>query len=335
MSAVLSSVFGAGAQFFTNQGLVLSGGKIYTYLAGTTSSQATWTDSTQVTQNTNPIVLDSAGRLSNEIWVANGTNYKFVLKDSSGSTLGTWDNIPGVNAFNGALSEWTSGTTPTYIGATSFSVAGNQESTYQASRRVQWTSSLGTFYGTIISGTYNGSTLTTVVVLPDSSNLDATLSTVSYGFMSATNTSLPQLYIAALNAVLTGTPVAPTAAAHTNTTQIATTAFVITELGEYALLASPTFSGNPTVPTQAASDNSTRIASTAFVQTVAFNTALPLQTGNSGKVVTTNGTSASWSLIGTAGQAIRVNLAGTALEGYVPTQPIGSIIYSANTQGAF
>jgi hypothetical protein len=63
----------------------------------------------------------------------------------------------------------------------------------------------------------------------------------------------------------TGVPAAPTAAADTNTTQIATTAYVQTELGDYALLASPALTGNPTAPTQALGNNSTRIATTAFV----------------------------------------------------------------------
>ena len=44
----------------------------------------------------------------------------------------------------------------------------------------------------------------------------------------------------------TGTPAAPTAAANTNTTQIATTAFVMTELADYATLAAPTFTGTAT-----------------------------------------------------------------------------------------
>jgi hypothetical protein len=63
----------------------------------------------------------------------------------------------------------------------------------------------------------------------------------------------------------TGVPAAPTAAADTNTTQIATTAYVQTELGDYAPLASPALTGNPTAPTQALGNNSTRIATTAFV----------------------------------------------------------------------
>ena len=75
----------------------------------------------------------------------------------------------------------------------------------------------------------------------------------------------------------TGTPVAPTAAADTNTTQIATTAFVMTEIGDYlttstasstyAPIASPTLTGTPAAPTAAADTNTTQIATTAFVMT--------------------------------------------------------------------
>ena len=75
----------------------------------------------------------------------------------------------------------------------------------------------------------------------------------------------------------TGTPVAPTAAADTNTTQIATTAFVMTEIGDYlttstasstyAPLASPSLTGVPVAPTAAADTNTTQLATTAFVMT--------------------------------------------------------------------
>lgn len=53
--------------------------------------------------------------------------------------------------------------------------------------------------------------------------------------------------------------------------------------------------GSITVPTMGAADNSTNAASTAFVQSKAFATALPNQTGNAGKFVTTDGSVASWS----------------------------------------
>lgn len=63
---------------------------------------------------------------------------------------------------------------------------------------------------------------------------------------------------------LTGTPTAPTAAGGTNTTQIATTAFVLANGG--AGLASPAFTGTPTAPTASAGTSTTQIATTAFVR---------------------------------------------------------------------
>lgn len=93
---------------------------------------------------------------------------------------------------------------------------------------------------------------------------------------------------------LTGVPTAPTATAGTSTTQIATTAFVDTG---YARLASPAFTGTPTAPTPASGANNTTVATTAFVQQVALNNQLPLQSGNTGKYLTTDGSNASWATI--------------------------------------
>jgi len=65
----------------------------------------------------------------------------------------------------------------------------------------------------------------------------------------------------------TGVPTAPTATTGTNTTQLATTAFVQTGLLPYASLAAPAFTGVPTAPTAATGTNTTQLATTAFVQT--------------------------------------------------------------------
>jgi hypothetical protein len=65
---------------------------------------------------------------------------------------------------------------------------------------------------------------------------------------------------------LTGTPTAPTAAPGTNTTQLATTAFVTAADNLKANLASPTFTGTPAAPTAAAGTNTTQLATTAYVQ---------------------------------------------------------------------
>ncbi len=81
---------------------------------------------------------------------------------------------------------------------------------------------------------------------------------------------------------LTGTPTAPTAAAGTNTTQVATTAFVTAAVAPKAPLASPALTGTPTAPTAAAGTNTTQLATTAFVTTgLAAKAALtsPMLTG--------------------------------------------------------
>lgn len=76
------------AQFFKSNGDPLSGGKIYTYEAGTTTAKDTYTDSTGDTANANPVILDSRGEAS--IWW-DGV-YKVVVKDANDVTLYTLDN---------------------------------------------------------------------------------------------------------------------------------------------------------------------------------------------------------------------------------------------------
>ena len=97
MTVNLSMLAGAGAQFFDNNGVILSGGLVYTYAAGTTTPQTAYTTSSGSAAHTNPIVLDSAGRVSSggEIWLTDAVAYKFVLKTSAGITIGTYDNVTG------------------------------------------------------------------------------------------------------------------------------------------------------------------------------------------------------------------------------------------------
>jgi len=97
MAVSLSCFAGVGAQFFDNSGAVLSGGLIYTYSAGTTTPLATYTTSVGSVAHTNPIVLDSAGRVpSGEIWLDTASIYKFLLKTSADVLIATYDNVPGI-----------------------------------------------------------------------------------------------------------------------------------------------------------------------------------------------------------------------------------------------
>lgn len=97
MTVAISYFAGAGVQFFDNSGNVLSGGKLYTYEAGTTTPLTTYTSSSGLVANSNPIVMNSAGRTPDEIWLTVGTDCKFVLKTSDDVLLGTYDNIPAVS----------------------------------------------------------------------------------------------------------------------------------------------------------------------------------------------------------------------------------------------
>lgn len=92
----LSMLAGAGAQFFDNNGNPLSGGKLFTYAAGTTTPQVTYTTAAGNVAHTNPIVLDSAGRVpSGEIWLTDGLSYKFTLNTSADVLIATYDNVTG------------------------------------------------------------------------------------------------------------------------------------------------------------------------------------------------------------------------------------------------
>src|SRR5260370_32519052 len=96
MTVNMSCVYGAGAQLLDDNGAILSGGFVYTYDAGTTMASTTYTSSTGGTPNSNPIVLDAAGRPSAEVWLTDGSTYKFIVRDSNGNLIRTYDDIPGV-----------------------------------------------------------------------------------------------------------------------------------------------------------------------------------------------------------------------------------------------
>jgi hypothetical protein len=100
MAVFISPVGGVAAQFFDNNGVPLSGGKLYTYAAGTTTPLVTYTTNAGNVARTNPIVLNSAGRVGDggEIWIT-PVAYKFVLKDSNEVLIATYDNVFGSGAF--------------------------------------------------------------------------------------------------------------------------------------------------------------------------------------------------------------------------------------------
>jgi len=78
-------------QFSDDNGVPLNGGKLYTYAAGTSTPQATYSDSALTVPNANPIILNSAGRAI--IYIPTNTGYKFTLNTSADVLVWTQDNI--------------------------------------------------------------------------------------------------------------------------------------------------------------------------------------------------------------------------------------------------
>lgn len=82
------------SQWFDSNGKPLAAGKLFTYAAGTTTPQASYTDSTGSTPNANPVILDAGGFA--DVWLTTGLLYKLVMQNSAGSQIWSEDNInPG------------------------------------------------------------------------------------------------------------------------------------------------------------------------------------------------------------------------------------------------
>lgn len=104
-------------QIFDNNGIPAVGAKLFTYLAGTATKVNTYTESTLSSANTNPIVLDTAGRAT--IFLTPGVSYKFVLAPSTDtdppvSPIWTVDDVQAVPLRNSDVDvTGTAGTTIT------------------------------------------------------------------------------------------------------------------------------------------------------------------------------------------------------------------------------
>lgn len=103
----------------------------------------------------------------------------------------------------------------------------------------------------------------------------------------------------------------------------------------YAPLISPSFTDTPLTPTAPAGTATTQIASTAFVMTQAFAAALPGQTGNAGKFVTTDGLNASWGVAGDVTLAGVQTLTNKTVEAGTFTNGYTEEVATANTSTAY
>ncbi len=92
MTAVVAQV--PVISFTDSAGVPLAGGQLYSYVAGTTTPQVTYSDAAGTIPNTNPIVLNSCGEPPAAIWLTVGQSYKFVLAPSTDADQSTIGRAP-------------------------------------------------------------------------------------------------------------------------------------------------------------------------------------------------------------------------------------------------
>ncbi len=172
---------------FDSNGKPLAGGKVYTYIPGTSTPKTTYADPDGTSANPNPVILDSNGEAV--IWLQGV--YKIVLTDSNNVQQWSVDQVSSSPSVATPNAEWLSvNASFTFISSTQFSVTGDMTGTYQPGRRVQLSVSAGTVYGTVTSSVYSGG-VTAVTVACDSGSLDSGLSAANVGLLSAANPSVP------------------------------------------------------------------------------------------------------------------------------------------------
>ena len=348
----ISPVFN-GAQFFDNDGLPLSGGKLFQYEAGSMSvQQTTYADDTGNTPNSNPIVLDSSGRMPTDLWLEDGLAYNFVLTLPDGTTvLETVDNIIGVipstPGGGGNAAIWTTiNVVPTYISPTQFLLAGSWTTEFATGNRVRVGYTGPAYrYGTVSAvATAGGNTQVTLV--NDNLVQNAGMTEVSWSLLTSTGPTVdaagvsylaPTVYntvgtvgyqIKAINATLT--PLASNyaasqlvwTAAGTNAYTVSITPAItsysvdqiftikftlansaastlnINGLGAIALIAYDNLGAAITPRITANQVAQVAYNGTQFVMLT--QNVLPSQTGQTDKVLTTDGTKTIWASLGTA-----------------------------------
>lgn len=81
-------------QFTDAEGHPVASGKLYSFIAGTDTPQATYSDADRAIANANPIELNAAGQSATSIYLLT-TGYKFRLDDADDVPLWTVDDVPG------------------------------------------------------------------------------------------------------------------------------------------------------------------------------------------------------------------------------------------------
>lgn len=240
-------------------------GATFTGLVNTVASTTT-TAGLRLPHGTAP----TTGLTNGDIWTTTSALFARI----NGSTV-QFPSLNGSNTFGGSTNTF-SGTSLTFGNSTAASTIniGTGATLTATTKAVNiGTSGVAGSTTNITIGSTTGTSTTTLQGITNGvtqSAGDSSLKLATTAFV----TTAANLKANIASPTFTGTPAAPTAAVDTNTTQVATTAYVVgqgylksaTASSTYAPLASPALTGTPTAPTATLGTNTTQIATTAFVQ---------------------------------------------------------------------
>lgn len=89
-------------QYLTNSGKVVPEGKLFFFQNGNETPLATFSDASLETENTNPVLLDSAGRITGDIFMSE-VLYRVRLTDANEVQIEQADAVSGISASTSAV----------------------------------------------------------------------------------------------------------------------------------------------------------------------------------------------------------------------------------------
>lgn len=95
MTYSLSPVINGNQYFLNASTRPASGVGVYAYYSGTFNLAQTYTDSTGTVGNANPMILDSSGRPTTEVWLDNGIIYDFNITGPDSGSIAGYQEISG------------------------------------------------------------------------------------------------------------------------------------------------------------------------------------------------------------------------------------------------
>ena len=111
-------------QFFTQTGVPLAFGCVFSYQSQTSTQLATYTDFTGNYQNPNPVILSAGG--SANIWLQAGQTYTLIVKSSGGLNCSLGTTLYTIDGVGGGQTQQTAIITPSGGSATFIDASQNQ-----------------------------------------------------------------------------------------------------------------------------------------------------------------------------------------------------------------